>query len=78
MTDIVQGTTENAAAGDPPWLGPEERDLVALCGSLGGRLAHPSSAGGRASRQPSVLMPGDRRRAAEQQHQHAEPGSGDR
>jgi diketogulonate reductase-like aldo/keto reductase len=22
-------TTENAAAGDPPWLGPEERDLVA-------------------------------------------------
>jgi len=28
-TSRLGRTTENAAAGDPPWFGPEERDLVA-------------------------------------------------
>jgi diketogulonate reductase-like aldo/keto reductase len=28
-TSRIGRTTENAAAGDPPWFGPDERDLVA-------------------------------------------------
>jgi diketogulonate reductase-like aldo/keto reductase len=28
-TSKVERTRENAAAGDPPWLGPDERALVA-------------------------------------------------
>ena len=28
-TSRAERTAENAAAGDPPWLGPDERDLVA-------------------------------------------------
>jgi len=29
--------TENAVAGDPPWLGPDERDLVARLARLARR-----------------------------------------
>ena len=37
-TSNPQHAAENAEAGSPPWLGPEERDLVAALTSASGRL----------------------------------------